>query len=85
MHVTTSRLWIVGPVSLFSALKGVRKPWTLAGDDVWSRTRKAAGKWSMLAGLATLGILFAIVPVIAAALYATVYSCAEYRRLSKES
>ena len=71
---------------------GIRTPWTLSSDEVWDRTHKAAGKWFKWAGLAALGgvlwpdlgVVFIIVPVMVAALYSTVYSYAEYRRLSKE-
>ncbi len=71
---------------------GIRTPWTLSSDEVWDRTHKAAGKWFRLAGLAALGgvlwpdlaVVFVIVPVMVAALYSTVYSYLEYRRLSKE-
>ncbi len=71
---------------------GIRTPWTLASDEVWDRTHKAASKWFKVAGLAALGgvmwpdlgVLFIIVPVMGAALYSTVYSYSEYRRLSKE-
>jgi uncharacterized membrane protein len=71
---------------------GIRTPWTLSSDEVWDRTHKAAGKWFRLAGLAALGgvlwpdlaVVFVIMPVMVAALYSTVYSYLEYRRLSKE-
>lgn len=71
---------------------GIRTPWTLASDEVWERTHKAAGKWFKWAGLVALGgvlwsdlgVVFIIVPVVAAALCATVYSYSQYRSLNKE-
>jgi len=72
---------------------GIRTPWTLSSDEVWDRTHRAAGTWFRWAGLVALGgvlwpdygLLFIIVPVMVAAIYSTVYSYREFRRLTKET
>lgn len=72
---------------------GIRTPWTLSSDEVWDRTHRAAGKWFQWAGLAALGgvlwpdlgLLFLLLPMVAAALYSMVYSYREYQRLNKET
>ncbi len=39
---------------------GIRTPWTLADEQVWSRTHQLAGRLLVIAGL--IGILFAFAP-----------------------
>jgi uncharacterized membrane protein len=68
---------------------GIRTPWTISSDEVWKRTHERAAPLFKLAGVvAAFGALvptyaeFVIaVPVAAVALYATVYSYVEYRRI----
>ena len=67
---------------------GVRTPWTLSSERVWSKTNRLAGKLFKAAGvLAALGaafperaIFFILVPVILAAIYPLIYSYQEYQR-----
>jgi uncharacterized membrane protein len=68
---------------------GVRTPWTLSSEAVWERTHervaplfKIAGGIAALAALVpTYAELLVAAPVAAVALYATVYSYVEYRRI----
>lgn len=70
---------------------GVRTPWTLSSEKVWSRTNRLAGKLFKAAGiLAMLGaafpehaIWFILVPVIPAGIYPMIYSYQEYQREMK--
>lgn len=65
---------------------GIRTPWTLASDRVWERTHRLGGILFKAAGVLALGgivfpsygIWFVLVPVLAAALVATVYSYREH-------
>jgi uncharacterized membrane protein len=65
---------------------GIRTPWTLASDRVWERTHRLGGMLFKIAGVLALGgivfpshaIWFVLVPVLAAALVATVYSYREH-------
>jgi uncharacterized membrane protein len=67
---------------------GVRTPWTLSSERVWSKTNRLAGKLFKATGvLAALGaafperaIFFILVPVILAAIYPLIYSYQEYQR-----
>ncbi len=70
---------------------GIRTPWTLSSDSVWNKTHKAGAKLFKLAGVIALfgailqeyAFLLILVPVIAAAAYATAYSYFEYRKQKK--
>jgi len=70
---------------------GIRTPWTLSSEKVWNKTHKLGGKLFKIAGvIAFLGILlppyailFAVVPVLAVALYTIVYSYFEYQKQVK--
>ncbi len=69
---------------------GIRTPWTLSDEEVWTRTHERSGILFKIAGLvALLAILFpqhfevlAIAPLALAALLPTVYSYLLYRRIS---
>jgi uncharacterized membrane protein len=67
---------------------GIRTPWTLASDEVWSRTHRLGGRMLMLGG--AIMVLNAIIPlpihmsvlaVVALALIPVAYSYILYRRL----
>lgn len=68
---------------------GIRTPWTLSSDRVWDKTHKLGGRLFRLTGvIAFIGlffqsfaILFVVVPVIAVAVYLTIYSFMEYRKI----
>lgn len=67
---------------------GIRTPWTLASDEVWSRTHRLGGRLFMLGGLAMLiAALIGLSPyitigvVLACALYPVLHSYLLYRRL----
>ena len=68
---------------------GVRTPWTLADDEVWTRTHRVSGRLFMLCGgLSLLGAffgvwawLFIVVPLLFTVVYAVVYSYLEFRRV----
>ena len=68
---------------------GIRTPWTLSSEEVWERTHeqvaplfKVAGVVAALAALVpAYAELLVVAPVAAVALYATVYSYVEYRRV----
>jgi uncharacterized membrane protein len=72
---------------------GIRTPWTLASDRVWERTHRLGGILFKAAGVLALGgivfpsyaIWFVLVPVLAAALVATVYSYREHLLESRKS
>jgi uncharacterized membrane protein len=67
---------------------GIRTPWTLSDEEVWDRTHQRAGVLFKLAGLVSLLALafpeyfevIVVAPVVAATLFATVYSFVLYRR-----
>jgi uncharacterized membrane protein len=67
---------------------GIRTPWTLSSDSVWTKTHQRAGTLFKLAGVVSMigalaGIyasLFILVPAIAVALYTVVYSYVEFKR-----
>ncbi|WP_135826598.1 SdpI family protein [Halorussus ruber] len=69
---------------------GIRTPWTISSDEVWDRTHERVAPLFKLAGvvaaLAALVPAYAeallAAPVAAVALYATVYSYVEYRRVA---
>lgn len=61
---------------------GIRTPWTMSSEKVWSKTHRCGGKLFRAAGVACLlgavfpdyVIWFILVPVIAVAIYSVVYS-----------
>ncbi|WP_458187910.1 SdpI family protein [Haladaptatus sp. NG-WS-4] len=69
---------------------GVRTPWTMTNERVWRKTHSRAGPLFKLAGLvAVLGVFvptyalhLIIWPAVGVALYLTVYSYFEYRRVT---
>jgi uncharacterized membrane protein len=69
---------------------GIRTPWTISSDEVWDRTHERVAPLFKLAGvvaaLAALVPAYAelllAAPVAAVALYATLYSYVEYRRVT---
>jgi len=74
---------------------GIKTPWTLSSDIVWQKTHKIDGKLSKIAAIIMLGgvfcrnhvclLLFLIVPPVAVAVYAAVYSYFEYQKEMKRS
>lgn len=70
---------------------GIRTPWTLASETVWDKTHRLGGKLFKAAGLLVLlGVLFPdytflflLVPVLAAVIWATLYSYFLYRSEEK--
>lgn len=67
---------------------GIRTPWTLSSDAVWSKTHELGGKLFKIAALISLiGIVFEnyaiyliILPIFFVAIYTTVYSYFEYKK-----
>lgn len=72
---------------------GFRTPWTLSDDRVWERTHSRGGRLLKVAGvLAALGVVFPeyaiallVAPVLLVAVYTTVFSYREYRRLNRSN
>jgi uncharacterized membrane protein len=68
---------------------GIRTPWTLSSETVWRRTHDRAAMLFKIAGVIALGglifpaslVYLVAVPAAAIALFATVYSYLEYRRI----
>jgi uncharacterized membrane protein len=67
---------------------GIRTPWTLASDEVWSRTHRLGGKVFMLCGVFLMVNSFfhfpetwLIASLVAVALIPVVYSYFAYRRI----
>ena len=67
---------------------GIRTPWTLASDEVWSRTHRLGGKVFMVAGLFLILNSFVrfqqywvITAIVIVALVPVVYSYVIYRRI----
>ncbi|WP_137283402.1 SdpI family protein [Halorussus salinisoli] len=69
---------------------GIRTPWTISSDEVWDRTHERAAPLFKLAGVVaalaalvpTYAELLVAAPVAAVALYTTVFSYLEYRRVT---
>jgi uncharacterized membrane protein len=78
----TKRNWFIG----------IRTPWTLSSDIVWDKTHKLGGKLFKIAGIVTIlgilsgqySIIFAIIPVVWAAVHSSVYSYFEYKRENRK-
>ena len=71
---------------------GIRTPWTLSNDEVWSKTHRLGGKLFMLMGLLLMLspvlpwqslTLTLIIPVSIIALVPVVYSYLLYRKIKK--
>lgn len=70
---------------------GIRTPWTLSDERVWDQVHRISGRlFRYCALLAFLGIILPdlafyliLVPVVAVAVFAIVYSYYEYQRLRK--
>lgn len=70
---------------------GIRTPWTLSSDEVWSKTNALGGKLFKASGvLALIGLilpkyafLFVLVPIIANSIYTVIYSYLEYKKIEK--
>jgi len=69
---------------------GIRTPWTLASDEVWSRTHRLGGWLFVLAGIAVSiasllgdGTAFAVSTVAGAIIVSIVYSYVISRRLDR--
>ncbi|WP_276300921.1 SdpI family protein [Halorussus lipolyticus] len=68
---------------------GIRTPWTISSDEVWERTHERVAPLFKLAGVVAVfaalvpayAELLLAAPVAGVALYATVYSFFEYRRV----
>jgi len=71
---------------------GIRTPWTLSNEKVWTKTHKIGGKLFRLAGIiAFMGILFPdqiiyfiVIPAILIALYTIIYSYLEFQKQLKK-
>ena len=77
----------LGKIARNSAI-GVRLPWTMASDEVWSRSNRFTGWLLVLGGAATVigafftnGILVALCVITATALVSTIHSYAIARSL----
>lgn len=70
---------------------GLRTPWTLSSDEVWSKTHERAAPLFKFAAVFALGgliypgrvIEFAVLPAVAVSLYATLYSFLKYSELEE--
>jgi len=68
---------------------GIRTPWTLSSEEVWRKTHQVAAKWFKVVGVVTIlgafvpqyAIWFILIPIVAVAGYAVVYSYVAYHRL----
>jgi uncharacterized membrane protein len=74
-----------------NSVVGIRTPWTLANEEVWTRAQRVGGWLLVLAGLMTLitgllgrGELFGIAAVLAAAAVSVLYSYVISRRMDGE-
>jgi uncharacterized membrane protein len=71
---------------------GIRTPWTLSDEEVWTATHERTGVLFKLAGLVALSALvfpeyltlLLVGPAAAVALFGTVYSYVVYRRKSRD-
>jgi uncharacterized membrane protein len=69
---------------------GIRTPWTLSNERVWTETHRVGGKAFQIAAILTLGglllpqfaIIFILVPILAASFYPIIYSYVLYRKLT---
>ena len=78
------------PRSRRNSIVGIRTPWSMENDEVWSDSNRFGGKVLIAAGIGTIGetlflkgiastfLMLAI--IIAASVICTVYSCSSYKR-----
>jgi uncharacterized membrane protein len=67
---------------------GIRTPWTLSSENVWTKTHRLGGKLYKAAGVISLfgifagdyGIFFVLIPIVFVSIYLTVYSYMEYKK-----
>ncbi|PIZ83567.1 hypothetical protein COX97_00890 [Candidatus Pacearchaeota archaeon CG_4_10_14_0_2_um_filter_05_32_18] len=67
---------------------GIRTPWTISSDRVWSKTHKLGSKLFIISGIITiLGIFFPkymiwfiLIPVVISSIVCVVYSYLEFRK-----
>jgi uncharacterized membrane protein len=70
---------------------GIRTPWTLSSPSVWRKTHVIGGNLFKLAGVVSMigvfagsfAFLFILIPVIAVATFAVIYSYVEFRKEQK--
>lgn len=71
---------------------GIRTPWTLSNEEVWSKTHDLGGKTFMIAGVLLIlaglvkndwSLIILLVGVFIAALVPVVYSYVEFRKVNK--
>jgi len=70
---------------------GIRTPWTLSSETVWTKTHQLAGKLFKISGLISLfgvvfpnySLFFVLLPLILSTIYLIVYSCFEYQKIDK--
>ena len=71
---------------------GIRPPWTLSSDRVWTRTHRVGGYAMVLAGLAVMAMAFVqtvtlsyviLAAVLGSALFSVVYSYFAWRQEQK--
>lgn len=68
---------------------GIRTPWTLSSDEVWTKTHILAGKLFKASALLSLmgllffdfAIYFVIVPILASSFYLVIYSYIKFSKL----
>jgi uncharacterized membrane protein len=67
---------------------GIRTPWTLSSENVWTKTHQLGGKLYKAAGVISFfgilagnyGIFFVLIPIVCVSIYLTVYSYMEYKK-----
>jgi len=73
-------------------MMGIRTPWTLASEEVWTKTHKASGKWLIASGVVflasmflnmTLALIISLTFVITVMLGLVVYSYVLYAQEKK--
>ena len=70
---------------------GFKNPWTLSSNEVWEKTHKLGGKLFKASGIIALSGLFIqkyaiwllLIPILFTAVYSTVYSYQEYKKVKK--
>jgi uncharacterized membrane protein len=68
---------------------GIRTPWTMSSEKVWTKTHKIGGKLFKLTGIITLlslffpnlSIFFILIPIIFTTIFVFAYSYFEYQKL----
>ncbi|MBN2127075.1 MAG: SdpI family protein, partial [Candidatus Diapherotrites archaeon] len=67
---------------------GIRTPWTLANEEVWTKTHKFGGKIFIAAGILSLasiffGIYFLLAVLLFASFSTVIYSFIEFKKMNK--